>query len=562
MMNRLNTLRLASLIALLLCPALLWASIGKVVIARGDVYALDGNEQRRALQRRSDVFEGDTIVTGADGSLQIRFKDNAILALRAESQLKITEYHGTDADNDRERVLMDLLAGGFRTITGSIGKTDQDAYQVRTPNASIGIRGTHYEALIQTGSLLLGVYQGGIRIANDNGELNLGADSEFIWGRVNASGRPQGLLNPPDELNTPISPEAEGNPEPQPEDEPRAQLNEEDAEGIPLEEAFAEPVGEEPPEIPDTTDVTTTELDTGDDIQLATVDDEIEEQLESGEIITDARLTDAQIEALQTDPRYGLVVLTDSFGDAVHYGYIVDGDNGPVFVNYDTESMTELDNGYVTPDRVFKGPELTSPTSLATHDLGNTTVEWGIWNASTTDQAALYEDPTSALPTELDSNPFYYVFAEPTKIAERTGTGYFSTYECENAGGDSPCSSITITLNDTPQTVDYFDGSLNVNFDDATGTGNVYLGFGGDMYWDIGFEGNLKGSQFNADTVTSSNLNTLQNTFSGGTNGEVNGYFTGSDTNLHFIGGFGFDNQDAGAQVEGVMLMQEGAVLD
>jgi len=561
MMNRLNTLRLASLIALLLCPALLWASIGKVVIARGDVYALDGNEQRRALQRRSDVFEGDTIVTGADGSLQIRFKDNAILALRAESQLKITEYHGTDADNDRERVLMDLLAGGFRTITGSIGKTDQDAYQVRTPNASIGIRGTHYEALIQASSLLLGVYQGGIAVRNDAGDLNLGADSQFIWGRVNAGARPQGLLNPPEELNTPISPEAESNPEPQPEDEPRAQLTEDDAEGIPLEEAFNDPVGEEPPEIPDTTDVTTTELDSGDTLQLSTVDDDIEEQLDSGEIITDARLTDAQIEALQTDPKYGLVVLTDSMGDAVHYGYIVEGDNDPVFVNYDTESMSELDNGYVTPDRVLKGPELVNPSSLATHDLGDTTVEWGIWNASATNQAALYEDPDSALPTELDSNPFYYVFAEPTKIAERSGMGYFSTGECESAGGSSTCSSLTITLNDTPQTVDYFDGSLNVNFDDATGTGNVYIGFS-DMYWDIGFEGNLKGSQFNADTVTSSNLNTLQNTFSGGTNGEVNGYFTGPDTNLHFIGGFGFDNQDANAQVEGVMLMQEGAALN
>ena len=560
MMNRLNTLRLTSLIALLLCPALLWASIGKVVIARGDVYALDANEQRRALQRRSDVFEGDTIVTGTDGSLQIRFKDNAILALRADSQLKITEYHGQDADNDQERVLMDLLAGGFRTITGSIGKTDQDAYQVRTPNASIGIRGTHYEALIQASSLLLGVYQGGISVRNDNGNLNLGADSQFIWGRVNAGARPQGLLNPPEELNTSISPDASDSGEPQPEDEPRAQLSEEDAEGVPLEEAFAEPVGEEPPSIPDTTDVSTTELDSPDTITFSTVEEDIETQLESGgDLITDARLTDAQIEALQTDPRYGLVVLTDSFGDAVHYGYIVDGDNGPVFVNYDTESMTELDNGYVTPDRVFKGPELVEPTLLATHDLGDTTVEWGIWNADSTNQAALYEDPTSALPTELDENPFYYVFAEPAKVAEREGTAYFSTYECENAGGSSPCSSVTLTLNDTPQTIDYFDGSLNVNFDDATGTGNIYLGFGGGMNWDIGFEGNLKGSQFNADTITNSSLDLGQTSFNDGTNGEVNGYFTGSEDNLHFIGGFGFDQQEAGAHVEGVMLLQEGA---
>lgn len=556
MHNRLHTVRLATLIALLLYPALLWAAVGKVVIARGEAYALDANEQRRPLQRRSDIFEGDTLVTGADGSLQIRFQDNAILALREDSQLKITEYHGKDPNNDRERVLMDLLAGGFRTITGSIGKTDRDAYQVRTPNASIGIRGTHYEALLQTSSLLLGVYQGGIRIANDNGVLNLGADSEFIWGRVNAGARPQGLLNPPEELNTPISPDASDTREPQPEDEPTAQLNDEEDEGIPLEEAFTDPVGEEPPEIPDTTDVSTTELADNDTLTFSTIEDEVETQLESGS--SDLRLTSAQIEALGTDPKTGLVVLTHSNGDAVHYGYVVEGDNGPVFVNYDTENMTELDNGYVTPDRVFKGPELIAPDILAKHDLGDTTVQWGIWNASPTNPAALYEDPDSSTPSQLEEYPFYFVQAEPIKVADQVGMASFSTLECQNSGL-SPCYSASVIVAGEAQPVDYLDGYLNVNFDDGSGDASIYIGFN-DQSWSASFTGSLNGSQFVTDNLTSSSLNTFQNTYTDTSTGEINGYFTGSDSNLFFVGGFGLHEQLTAiseAHAEGVLLMQD-----
>ena len=95
------------------------ANIGTIIIAKGEVYALDTAQKSRALERRSAVLEGDTLVTGANGEIQVRFNDNAILALRAGSRLKISEYHG--ALNDRpEQVLMELLSGGFRTITSRL----------------------------------------------------------------------------------------------------------------------------------------------------------------------------------------------------------------------------------------------------------------------------------------------------------------------------------------------------------------------------------------------------------------------------------------------------------
>ena len=41
-----------------------------------------------------------------------------------------------------------LLEGGFRSLTGWIGKYNRNSYTVRTPNATIGIRGTDHEPYV------------------------------------------------------------------------------------------------------------------------------------------------------------------------------------------------------------------------------------------------------------------------------------------------------------------------------------------------------------------------------------------------------------------------------
>lgn len=181
------------------------ASVGKVIIAKGDTFAVDANNATRSLKRRSEIHEGDTLVTGANSEIHIRFQDNAVLALRADSKLVINEYHAAD-DTREEKVLMELLSGGFRTITGAFGKTDKDAYQIRTPNASIGIRGTNYEALLSNNDLIVGVYQGGVQLQNPTGSIDLGADSAFSFAQVSGPrGGIEGLVEPPAELKQPLA---------------------------------------------------------------------------------------------------------------------------------------------------------------------------------------------------------------------------------------------------------------------------------------------------------------------------------------------------------------------
>ena len=92
---------------------------GQVIMSRGDVNALraQGEQplQQIALKRRSPVFQRDTLTTGANGKAQIRFQDGGLVALKPSSRLQVARYQPSEKGPD---VVMELIEGGFRTLTG------------------------------------------------------------------------------------------------------------------------------------------------------------------------------------------------------------------------------------------------------------------------------------------------------------------------------------------------------------------------------------------------------------------------------------------------------------
>jgi hypothetical protein len=134
--------------------------IGRVLQTAGSVAAIDPDNNTRELLRRSEVHLGDTVVTGPQGFIQIRMLDGAMLALKENSEFLFEEFDYDGNPNTRDSVVMNLLQGGFRTISGSIGDSTDDTYRVDTSFASIGVRGTTHEAVITFGSLFTGVSNG------------------------------------------------------------------------------------------------------------------------------------------------------------------------------------------------------------------------------------------------------------------------------------------------------------------------------------------------------------------------------------------------------------------
>jgi len=133
--------------ALLMIPLPLWASdpVGMVLLAIGQAEAVDADGEARALLRKSPLYAGELLRTGAGGRLQVRFSDGGLVAVKPNSEFRIAEYSFDRDDREQDNAVFELLKGGMRTVTGQIGKQDKEDYSVRTVVATIGIRGTHYE---------------------------------------------------------------------------------------------------------------------------------------------------------------------------------------------------------------------------------------------------------------------------------------------------------------------------------------------------------------------------------------------------------------------------------
>ena len=223
---------------------------GKVLITKGYVAAKEtDNGKLRVLKRRSKFYQGEIIITGADSQAQLRFTDGAVMALKPESEIKIDSYKFKNGGGEGDKNFFTLIKGGFKTISGVIGKSDPAAYQARTSVATIGIRGTTYEAVLDTGALAVAAWRGSIVVENEGGALTLGSSGAYNFAVVSSNTMPpQGLLRPPAVLEN-SSPENEGGEvDQQSEQEQEEEQREDEQEEEPTEDRQSE---EEPEQIDD-----------------------------------------------------------------------------------------------------------------------------------------------------------------------------------------------------------------------------------------------------------------------------------------------------------------------
>lgn len=171
---------------------------GKTIMARGRVDA-KADLQIRPLQRLSPVYPIDVVSTGTDSSSQLRMTDGALLSMQADTTLAINNYQ-VDPSSASSTVTMELLKGGLRTITGTLPKAGQ-SYELNTPVASIGVRGTHYEARLQQGDLYLAGWDGiidiQVTVPGANQRFSLGPTEPFRFAIVRADGSVEFLIRAP-----------------------------------------------------------------------------------------------------------------------------------------------------------------------------------------------------------------------------------------------------------------------------------------------------------------------------------------------------------------------------
>jgi len=192
--------------------------VGKAIISIGKVFSKGKDGTENKLKRRGKVFEGDTITVGNKSRLQLRFVDNQLVVLKANTVFRIDEYKFKDKKDNNKSAALSLLKGGMRSVTGLIGKSARDKYKVKTPVATMGVRGTHYVIQICSGNCGAGVQgivgtvlQGAIVMTNDAGTQQFGTDQFFNVPSNDEA--PKTITNPPTVLisrATTTSDESEG----------------------------------------------------------------------------------------------------------------------------------------------------------------------------------------------------------------------------------------------------------------------------------------------------------------------------------------------------------------
>ena len=116
------------------------AGIAKIVT--GDVRVSD-TQGERVLKSGDAVFENTRLIAGKQSSASVVLRDGTTLVLSENSQFNIQKFT-FDATTQDGGMLINLLQGSMRMLTGLIAKINPDAIQVKTKTLSVGIRGTDF----------------------------------------------------------------------------------------------------------------------------------------------------------------------------------------------------------------------------------------------------------------------------------------------------------------------------------------------------------------------------------------------------------------------------------
>ncbi|KAA0910713.1 FecR domain-containing protein [Pusillimonas sp. ANT_WB101] len=155
-------------------------TVASVRFASGLVTATAVSQPARTLAKDDGIENGSRIETAANGRVQMRFTDGGLVSLMPDSTFSVDDYAYQEGADDGSLVF-GLLRGGLRTMTGAIGKTRHEGYQLNTPVATLGIRGTQFTVVLNPpDTLRVHVGEGKVVITNASGTLEVPAGRNAV----------------------------------------------------------------------------------------------------------------------------------------------------------------------------------------------------------------------------------------------------------------------------------------------------------------------------------------------------------------------------------------------
>lgn len=157
-----KTAATAIVLSLLTYSAVRAEPIGSAVRVVNQVSA-EADQAKRALATGDGVSQNEVIAVEANSLGELRLNDETKLAIGPGSKLKLDKFV-YDPNKASGAIAVDITVGAFRFITGVAKK---NSYTIRTPSASISVRGTIFDVYVEpNGTMWVLLHEGSIEICN------------------------------------------------------------------------------------------------------------------------------------------------------------------------------------------------------------------------------------------------------------------------------------------------------------------------------------------------------------------------------------------------------------
>lgn len=157
---------LAAALASIALPGMARAQQVDIGVASAVANRVQGSVGARALRTGDRIFQNENIETGVDSRSQLLFRDETVLNVGPESRVTLDRFV-FDPARGASGAAVSMTRGALRFISGNM---PSQAYEIRTPAGSIGVRGTIVDVIVyENGEVVLQLIEGSVVFIDRSG---------------------------------------------------------------------------------------------------------------------------------------------------------------------------------------------------------------------------------------------------------------------------------------------------------------------------------------------------------------------------------------------------------
>jgi len=136
--------------------------IGTTVAVKNEVM-LESGPNEQPLSVGAAVHQDEIIITRAGASAEVELLDKTKLAVGSDARIVLDKFV-YNASTPAGSISVNLSKGAFRFITGIAAKK---SYEIKTPTASLGVRGTVFDVYVaNNGETAVLLHHGAVELCN------------------------------------------------------------------------------------------------------------------------------------------------------------------------------------------------------------------------------------------------------------------------------------------------------------------------------------------------------------------------------------------------------------